>query len=107
MKKRKKQNYITNFWNGNESLGTSFWAVYFIGGTIVSLPVLVLPETSSAIFIFVPFQFIYLIWAMVGTWRSASKFKPKKNQWAWGTIAQVYIVLSVLRMLIRLATTLN
>ena len=107
MKKRKKNNYITNFWNGNESLGTSFWAVYFIGGTIVSLPAFVLPETSSAIFIFVPLQFIYLIWAMVGTWRSASKFKPKKNQWAWGTIAQVYIVLSVLRMLIRLATTLN
>ena len=107
MKKRKKNNYITNFWNGNESLGTSFWVVYFIGGTIVSLPALVLHETSSAIFIFVPFQFIYIIWAMVGTWRSASIFKPKKNQWAWGTIAQVYIVLSVLRMLIRVATTLN
>ena len=107
MKKRKKQNYISNFWSGNESLGTSFWAVYFIGGTILSLPAFVLSETSSAIFIFVPFQFIYLIWAMVGTWRSASKFKPKKNQWAWGTIAQVYIVLSVLRMLIRLATALN
>ena len=107
MKKRKKQNYISSFWNGNESLGTSFWAVYFIGGTIVSLPAFVLPETSSAIFIFVLFQSIYLIWAMVGTWRSASKFKPKKNQWAWGTIAQVYIVLSVLRILIRLATTLN
>ncbi len=107
MQKRKKQNYISNFWNGNESLGTSFWVVYFIGGTILSLPAFVLPETSSAIFIFVPLQFIYLIWAMVGTWRSASKFKPKKNQWAWGTIAQVYIVLSVLRMLIRLATTLN
>ena len=83
MKKRKKTNYITNFWNGNESLGISFWAVYLIGGTIISLPVIVLPETSSAIFIFVTFQFIYLIWAMVGTWRSASKFKPKKNQWAW------------------------
>ena len=107
MKKRKKQNYISSFWNGNESLGTSFWAVYFIGGTIVSLPAFALPENSYAIFIFVPFQFIYLIWAMVGTWRSASKFKPKKNQWAWGTIAQVYIVLSVLRMLIRLAKTLN
>ena len=100
-------NYIINFWNGDETLGTSFWAVYTIGGTIVSLPAFVLPETSSAIFIFVPFQFIYLIWAMVGTWRSASKFKPKKKQWSWGTIAQVYIVLSVLRILFRLATALN
>ena len=73
MKKRKKQNYITNFWNGDENF----------------------------------FQFIYLIWAIIGTWRSASKFKPKKKQWAWGTIAQVYIVLSVLRMLIGIATNLN
>ena len=47
MQKRKKQNYISNFWNGNESLGTSFWAVYFIGGTILSLPAFELPETSS------------------------------------------------------------
>ena len=107
MKKSKKQNFIINFWNGNESLGTSFWAVYIIGGTIVSLPAFILPETSYAIFFFVPFQFVYLIWAIIGTWRSASKFKPKKKQWAWGTIAQVYIVLSVLRILIGFATNLN
>ena len=107
MKKSKKQNLIINLWNGNESLGTSFWAVYIIGGTIVSLPAFVLPETSNAIFFFIPFQFVYMIWAMVGTWRSASKFKPKKKQWAWGTIAQVYIILSVIRILIKLATSLN
>ena len=54
MKKSKKPNFITSLWNGNESLGTSFWAVYIIGGTIVSLPAWVLPETSYAIFFFVP-----------------------------------------------------
>ena len=107
MKKSKKQNFIANLWNGNESLGTSFWVVYIIGGTIVSLPTFVLPETSNAIFFFVPFQFAYIIWAMVGTWRSSSKFKPKKKQWAWGTIAQIYIVLSVIRILVRLATSVN
>ena len=107
MKRSKKQNFIQNLWNGNESLGLSFWAVYIIGGTIVSIPSFVLPETSNSILLFVPFQFAYLIWAMVGTWRSASKFKPKKKQWSWGTIAQIYIVLSVLRILIRLATGLN
>ena len=107
MKKRKKQNYISNFWNGNESLGTSFWAVYVIGGTILSLPAFILPETNYAILFFVPVQYIYIIWAIVGTWRSASKFKPKKNQWAWGTIAQVYIVLSLLRTLVGLATIFN
>ena len=107
MKKLKKQNFITNLWNGNESLVTSFWVFYIIGGTIVSLPAIVLPETSYAILFFVPFQFVYLVLVIVGTWRSASKFKPKKKQWAWGTIAQVYIVLSVLRMLIGVVTNLN
>ncbi len=107
MKKSKKQNFITNLWNGNESLVTNFWVFYIIGGTIVSLPAIVLPETSYAILFFVPFQFVYLILVIVGTWRSASKFKPKKKQWAWGTIAQVYIVLSVLRMLIGVVTNLN
>ena len=94
MKKRKKQNYITNFWSGDETLGTSFWAIYIIGGTIVSLPAIVLPETSSAIFIFVPFQFIYLIWAMVGTWRSASKFKPKKTMVLGNNSTSLYSVIS-------------
>ena len=28
------------------------------------------------------------------------KYKPKKNQWSWGTIAQIYIVLSALRILL-------
>ena len=81
---KSKTKLFSNFWNGKERLRTSFWAVYIIGGTIVSLPAIVLPETSSAIFIFVPFQFIYLIWAMVGTWRSALKFKPKKKTMVLG-----------------------
>ena len=84
MKRSKKQNFIQNLWNGNESLGLSFWAVYIIGGTIVSIPSFVLPETSNSILFFVPFQFVYLIWAMVGTWRSASKFKPKKKTMVLG-----------------------
>ena len=36
-----------------------------------------------------------------------SKFKPKKKQWAWGTVVQIYIVLSVIRILVRLATSVN
>ena len=107
MKKSKKQNFIKSLWNGNESLGTSFWAVYFIGGSIVSIPAWVLPETSNALLFFVPFQLTYITWAIVGTWRSASKFKPKKKQWAWGTISQVYIVLSIIRILVSIAGSLN
>ena len=94
MKKSKKQNFISSLWNGNESLGTSFWAVYIIGGTIVSIPAFVLPETSYAILFFVPFQFVYLIWAIIGTWRSASKFKPKKKTMGLGNYSSsVYCTL--------------
>ena len=100
MKKKVENNFVIDFWNGRISLGTSFWAVYFIGGTIVSLPAFLLSETTNLIIFFVIFQFIYLIWAIVGTWKSASKYKPKKNQWSWGTIAQIYIVLSALRILL-------
>lgn len=102
MRKSKKQNYILKFWNGEESLGLSFWLVYNIGSIIVTLPLVILPETSNLILVFGIIQYPYLIWAIVGTWRSASKFKPKKNQWAWGTIAQVYIVLSIIRWFVRI-----
>ena len=40
--------------------------------------------------------YIYLIIAYVGTWKSATNFKRKKNQWSWGTIAKVDIVLNIL-----------
>ena len=42
-------------------------------------------------------QYSYLILAYVGTWRSASNYKPKKDQWSWGTIAKVYIILNLIR----------
>ena len=42
-------------------------------------------------------QYAYLILAYVGTWRSASNYKPKKDQWSWGTIAKVYIILNLIR----------
>ncbi len=38
MKRSKKQNFIQNLWNGNESLGLSFWAVYISIGILGRQP---------------------------------------------------------------------
>ena len=47
------------------------------------------------------FQYSYLIWAYVGSWRSATNYKPKKGQWSWGTIAKVYIALNIIRGIVK------
>ena len=105
--KRNRNNFFTNFWNGNISLGISFWVIYFIGGTLISLPAnVIFIETDPYYWLTFLIFIIYMLWSIVGTWKSASKFKPKKNQWSWGTIAKIYIVLSILRMFAVLFTSL-
>ena len=109
MKKKKNNNIkqaIINIWQGKLDLGQTFWLVFIIGGTIVTLPSFILNDefidsisdigALLAIFFFI-FQWSYLVWAYVATWRSATNFKPKKNQWSWGTIAKVYLVLNLIR----------
>ena len=106
MKKNKnlKINF-TNFWQGKLSLKISFWFVLFLGGGLLSLPTFLITDAyvdaisetlTALLLIYLLFYYIYLIIAYVGTWKSASNFKRKKNQWAWGTIAKVYIVLNIL-----------
>ena len=53
------------------------------------------------------FQYIYMIFAYVGAWRSASNYKPKKKQWAWGSIAQIYMTLSIIRTIVEIIKSLN
>ncbi len=106
MKKNKnlKTNF-NNFWQGKLSLKLSFWLVLFLGGGLLSLPTFLITDSyvdsisetlTALLLLYLLFYYIYLIIAYVGTWRSASNFKPKKNQWSWGTIAKVYIVLNIL-----------
>ena len=106
MKKNKnlKTNF-TNFWQGKLSLKFSFWFVLFIGGGLLSLPTFLITDAyvdtisetlTALLLIYLLFYYIYLIIAYVGTWKSATNFKSKKNQWSWGIIAKVYIVLNIL-----------
>ena len=113
-KKSQKTNsfqIIKDYWNGNFSLVKSFWIGFIVIGSIVSVPAFIYTDTYidslgntglMGLFLYFIILYSYLILAYVGTWRSASNYKPKKDQWSWGTIAKVYIVLSAIRALVEL-----
>ena len=109
-KKNNIKQVIINIWQGKLGLSQTFWLVFIIGGTIVTLPSFILNDefidsisdigALLAIFFYI-FQWSYLVWAYVGSWRSATNYKPKKGQWSWGTIAKVYIALNIIRGIVK------
>ena len=115
VEQKQKKNLIQHvkyFWSGKINLGPSFWIVFMIGGTIVTIPSFIATDEYIdtldsfgliALIVFYLFQYLYLIVAYVGTWRSASNYKPKINQWwPWGTIAKIYIALNAIRGIVML-----
>ena len=104
MKKR-----IKKFWQGKVSLGTSFWGWYVVGATILTLPAFLVPDIvlESAMFgLYTLCIFVVIIFLMIGTFKSAQeyrKIKKKIKQGAgWGIAAQVYIILSGIRIFVEL-----
>lgn len=103
---------IKKFFNGDVDLTTSFWGVYFGAGLVLGLLSFALEKNEAlaglyALFILLPFS----IYAMIGTWRSASKYKiekqKKKEGTGWGTAAQVYIILSIIRAVVQIGRGLS
>lgn len=105
MKKNKglKKNF-PNFWQGKLSLKFSFWLIFFLGGGLLSLPSFLITDAyvdsisetfTALLLIYLVFYYFYLIIAYIGTWRSATNFKRKKDEWSWGTISKIYIVLNI------------
>ena len=79
----------------------------------MSLPFWIIPDAaldSEGVAAFIILYFIFMlgviIFLMMGVWRSADEYKKikrKKKQGAgWGMAAQVYIVLSVINMVLKL-----
>ena len=69
---------IKKFWQGKVSLGKSFWLWYVVGGTILSLPAWLVPDSSVATtfsaLIFLLYSlcyFVVVILLMIGTFKSA------------------------------------
>ena len=107
------QKEIKKFWQGKVSLGVSFWVWYIIGGGVLSLPLWIIPDVALnqvgwAAFVsaYSIFLIVVIIFLMVGVWRSAEEYKKikrKKKQGAgWGMAAQVYIVLHVINVVLKL-----
>ena len=93
------------FWEGKVSYGISFWVYFVLIATLISIPGFA-PDVYWEIYpIAMPLYTIFLlvakIYLIVGTWRSAEKYKilkKKKKQSAfWAYAGQVYIVLSIIQ----------
>lgn len=111
-KTSKSPGAIKKFFNGDVDLTTSFWGVYFGAGLVLGLLSFAIEKNETlaglyALFILLPFT----IYAMIGTWRSANKYKiekqKKKEGTGWGTAAQVYIALSVFRGVVEIIKEFN
>lgn len=107
----KNKNIIKKFFDGDIPLVTSFWGIYFGVGFILGLILFGITESGAsdeAVGAYSIFVIIYSICAMIGTWKSATKYKlekiKKKEGTGWGTAAQVYIGLSVLRIVVEIFT---
>ena len=98
------------FWRGDVSYGISYWVYMNVIGTAISIPALVLTDdqidnfSDSATLIFILYVIILLVsklYLVVGTWRSAEKYKAlkekQKESKIWGYLGQITIVLSVIR----------
>ncbi len=116
-KKSKQRGRIAKYWAGDDSLAFSFWGVSTVGIIIFQIPNFILLSKGDAYFdtmsgasllaysVYLIFFFIYLVIAYVGCWRSAGKYismKLKKKQSAiWGYTTYVLIVLSFIRLVLR------
>ena len=107
MKKNKQsKNIVVTYWNGEISLGKSFWIVAVVLLTIVSIPSYLIDDqaisrmsdgVAIAILVWTIFFYLFLIYTYVGLWRSSSKYiaqsiKSKKSTF-WGYVVYIIIVL--------------
>ena len=118
--KKKHNNFIKRYWNGEESLAFSFWVISILGLTIISIPnVIVMMQgdnyfdsmSSGAAFIYLIYVlgvFSVTIFAYIGLWRCAGKYilqkKKTKRSAIWGYLTYIYIVLGVIQSASRMVT---
>ena len=118
--KKKQNNFVKSYWNGEVSLAFSFWVISIIGLTIISIPnVIVMMQgdnyfdsmSSGAAFIYLIYVlgvFSVTIFAYIGLWRCAGKYilqkKKTKRSAIWGYLTYIYIVLGVIQSASRMVT---
>ena len=101
---------LNKFWNGKVSFVQSFWLWYMVGTTVLSLPFWIVPDaaydsqaTTAIMLLYFVFLLGAVIFAMVGTWRSAEEYKKmkqrKKQGSGWALAGQIYIVWHIIYFL--------
>jgi len=97
--------FLKDFYQGKVSLPMSYWVVYGCGSAVNYLMFLFLENTALGGLLAI-YVIIFTFFAIIGTWRSATNYKIEKQKikqsGAWGTVAQVLIVLSILRFFVEL-----
>ena len=101
-KKSQNKNFFVRFWDGDLSLPMSYWGVgvgiAIIFGFLVGVFTISVGMSEDAMWgFFIPFQ----IYTVVGTWRSADKYKGKK---IWPILAKISLVLGVISNLASMIT---
>jgi hypothetical protein len=87
--------YISKHWSGDLSLGVSFWINVIAINLLIKVAVfgidLIIPARLSTFtsLVFVPF----VIWAVVGAWRSAEKQIVNSDRAFWPNVTKVFIVI--------------
>jgi hypothetical protein len=100
---RESKNFITSFFNGQESLGFSFWIMYSLLTLINFFLFSILDDYSSKQNLggLIPGIFAWIvvgcyIFSSIGTWRSATNYKLQKirirETFGWANIIYVVIV---------------
>jgi hypothetical protein len=112
----KKGNYFSRHWRGDLSLAVSYWINGFllnilVGGATVAYVAYAESVADEGLIkafilmnVFIAFLLIAYTWQFVGVWRAASNSPKRGGSRLWAVLAQVLIVLGVLRFAGEFAT---
>ena len=95
-------NRIKRFWEGDLSLKESFWSWFMLPESILYfiLNSDFILQDSSDVLLFMTVKVFYSVFAIIGAWRSATKYilekKIKKTRTTWGFVAKGCMVASAI-----------
>ena len=91
-------NHLTELWNGNKALATTFWGYYVLIWIIISLFGAMLAGLMA-----VPALILNVAWSafmIVPIWRAASKYEGPES---FAILAKIFVVLLAINVLIRVS----
>ena len=110
---KKEDGFIRKFFEGKVSLGFSYWVMFTIVPSILGIAFYIVDKSKADTLAGLLGWFIlfYIIYATIGTWRSATNYKlekESKNEGAgWAIAAYVTIVLSTISYIGRMIKNIN